>query len=410
MEGLIGDVSSALSSTRPARPVPRPDLAHLIGEVTEVLSPEREPKPTLKPGAPPLIAPDAFTNPEYVQFALKTTLAVMICYMLYTSLDWFAIHTAMITCFYVALGSTGETIHKLTLRITGCLIGGALGALTIIFLMPHMVEIGQLAVVVGIVAFIAAWIANGSERISYMGWQVALAYFLCTINSFGPAYDLDEARDRIIGILVGNVVMSVVFSTIWPVSVMSTIRSSLAASSQALADIVNSVATPANRQFAYERFHTSLAASRHYHDYLVFEPATNGRQLAQLDEMDTALAGMAELAGPAMLIAERDETAGNLRRAPHQLKKTLDAFRDGVAGYFADLSSRLKEGRPDLLPEWRHSSEHARAVWTRTRRRSVEVGDRLPAVLQADVSDRLALYRKLDAGMADLTSERGERR
>lgn len=408
--GLIGDVGSTLSSLRPPQPTPRPDLAHLIGEVSEVLTPEREPKPTLKPGPPPLLAPDAFTNPEYVQFALKTTLAVMICYMLYTSLDWFAIHTAMITCFYVALGSTGETIHKLTLRITGCLVGGALGALTIVFLMPHMVEIGQLAVVVGVVAFVAAWIANGSERISYMGWQVALAFFLCTINSFGPAYDLGEARDRIIGILVGNVVMSVVFSTIWPVSVMSTIRSSLAASSQALADIAGSVTTPATRLFAYERFHTALAASRHYHDYLVFEPATNTRQRSQLDEMDTALAGMAELAGPAMLIAERDETSGNLRRAPHQLKKTLDAFRDSFAGYFADLSARLKDEGAALLPEWRHSSEHAQAVWSRTRRRSLEDGDRLPATLQSDVADRLELYRKLDAGMADLTSERGGRR
>ncbi|WP_269933389.1 FUSC family protein [Aminobacter sp. HY435] len=408
---LIDDVGSVLTSARPPQAAPRPDIAHLIGEVSEILSPEREPKPALKPGAEPMLAPDAFTNPEYVQFALKTTLAVMICYIFYTALDWFAIHTAMITCFYVALGSTGETVHKLTLRIIGCLMGGALGALTIIFLMPHMVEIGQLAVVVGVVAFVAAWIANGSERISYMGWQLALAFFLCTINSFGPAYDLDEARDRIIGILVGNVVMFVVFSTIWPVSVMATIRSSLVACSQALANIAGPAASPANRLLDYERLHTALAASRRYHRYLAFEPAANRRQRAELAEMDNALAGIAEMAAPVTLIAEHGDASDSLRSAPHPLKKTLDAFRTSVAGYLASLAARLHQGDDEtLLPAWRHSPEHAQAVWARTRRRALDDGQRLPVALQADITGRLELYRKLDRRMANHAPQRGGRR
>jgi multidrug resistance protein MdtO len=35
-------------------------------------------------------------------------------------------------------------------------------------------------------------------------------------NSFGPSFDLTVARDRVLGILLGNLVMTVVFTTVWP--------------------------------------------------------------------------------------------------------------------------------------------------------------------------------------------------
>ncbi|MBV8495459.1 MAG: hypothetical protein JO361_01620, partial [Gammaproteobacteria bacterium] len=50
-----------------------------------------------------LLAADAFTNPEYIRFALKVTLAVMICYFVMSMTDWPGIHTCIITCFFVAL-------------------------------------------------------------------------------------------------------------------------------------------------------------------------------------------------------------------------------------------------------------------------------------------------------------------
>ncbi len=63
----------------------------------------------------------------HVHYALKTTAAAMFCYLLYSLLDWPGIHTCFITCYIVSLGTTAETVEKLTLRILGCLVGAAAG-------------------------------------------------------------------------------------------------------------------------------------------------------------------------------------------------------------------------------------------------------------------------------------------
>jgi uncharacterized membrane protein YccC len=167
----------------------------------------------------PFLAPDAKTNPDYIRFALKTSLAAMICYLFYTGLSWPGIHTAFITCFFVALGTAGETLHKMTLRIAGCVVGGAAALATAVWLMPHLQDVGQLALLVGAFSFVAAWVSGGGPRIYYAGWQMALCFFLCVLHSGAPSFDLVTIRDRTLGILFANLVLGVIFLEVWPVSV-----------------------------------------------------------------------------------------------------------------------------------------------------------------------------------------------
>src|SRR5690606_27772009 len=179
------------------------------------------------PVSDPFIEKDALSNPIHLHFALKTTLAAVTCYFIYSAADWQGIHTAMITCYVAALGTTGDTVHKLVLRITGCLIGAFFGLISILYLIPHMESVGSLAFMIFFFVSIAAWVSTGNERISYGGVQIALAFLLTTLQGFGPGTSLSAASDRIIGILLGNCVIFIIFTTIWPVSVTYAIRTRL---------------------------------------------------------------------------------------------------------------------------------------------------------------------------------------
>lgn len=183
----------------------------------------------------PFFAPDALTNPAYPRFALKTTAAAILCFLIYTAIDWQGIHTAMITCYVAALGTTGETVHKLALRIGGCLVGSVLGVAAIFFVIPHVDGVGALMALVFAGCLVGAWVSTGSERISYAGVQVALAFLLIVLQGFGPSLDLDTARGRIFGILLGNVVVYLIFTRVWVASIEGAVRSHLADALAALA-------------------------------------------------------------------------------------------------------------------------------------------------------------------------------
>jgi uncharacterized membrane protein YccC len=181
---------------------------------------------------------DAFTNPAHVHFALKVTFATMFCYISYMAIDWFGIHTALITCTFIALESTGATLHKGLLRMGGCIIGGALALFTIVFLMPHMVTIASLVVVVACASAIAGWVATGSEMISYAGLQIAFAFFYSVFQGYAPDTDLDNVRNRVVGILFGLIVTGLVFAYIWPEHTIDRFRDALREALRQLARLV----------------------------------------------------------------------------------------------------------------------------------------------------------------------------
>ncbi|MCZ0737373.1 FUSC family protein [Phreatobacter sp. AB_2022a] len=386
------------------QPAALADMAGLVAAIGRALGPGHEPVDPGAGPAEPFLQPDAFTNPTYVRFALRTMLAVVICYLLYTSLDWFNVHTALVTCFFVALSSLGETIHKLTLRISGALIGGALGLGSIIFLMPHMTDVGEFALLVGAVSFAAAWIAVGSERISYMGWQIALAFFLCTLNSFGPSFELATARDRVIGILIGNVVMTVVFSNVWPESIGPAIRSAVGTALGALADLVRPAgAAPDPAALAAERFHTTLAKARRGRQYLDFEPSGVRMGGAALAATDSALAGIEALAAPFFVLAEHPPSLAWAAHAPKPVQDAAETYQKQVTNWLAAYALAITEGRPAAeWPAWSGSLGAVEAAFAKA--------GSLPAEVQAELGRRLALYRDLDGQLRRFgaTAERAD--
>lgn len=226
------------------------------------------------PSPPPtaFLVADAWTNPEYARFAFKTSLAVMLCYLFYIGLDWPGIHTCVITCFYVALSSVAETLHKLSLRLMGCLIGALLSYGVILYAFPHIQSIDGLILVIAPVTFASAWIYLGSERSSYLGLQVALCFYLATLHDFGPSFDLGIPTERLIGILVGNLALAGIFLALWPVSAEGSIRQHFRAALAKMGELLGEPAEPAAVARLDDRVNTELTAAGAGLELLIFEP------------------------------------------------------------------------------------------------------------------------------------------
>ena len=231
----------AITATGAARPL-ADAITRTLRSIYETLAATpgtASPKENAAAGSPKrLLAADAFSNPEYVHFGLKVTAAVMTCYFVMSMTDWSGIHTSISTSFFVALGTVGETLHKAALRFVGCLIGAGLGLGAILLLMPRMTDLGDLFLLLAPITLLAAWVGYGSERISYAGWQIGLAFYLVVLQGYGPTISMYTARDRTIGILFGNIVVFVIFTTIWPVSVANVVRTHLARALEQLAVLV----------------------------------------------------------------------------------------------------------------------------------------------------------------------------
>lgn len=194
----------------------------------------------------PLLLPDAWSNPAYLHFALKTLLATLICYVFYTATDWQGIHTIMLSCVIVAQPGLGATMQKTLLRIGGALLATLLALGCILFIQPHTDSlVGLLAMALPIMA-LGAWLAAGSERIAYAGIQIAFTFSLAFFSWFGPIYNLTELRDRAIGILLGVLVSSMVHLYLWPDSEAPQLRAQLARLYRQIADYLAAKENEAN--------------------------------------------------------------------------------------------------------------------------------------------------------------------
>jgi multidrug resistance protein MdtO len=249
-----------------------------------------------------LFVADAFSNPRHVQFAIKVTLAGMLGYLFYTASAYYGIHTVFYTPLILALASTGATIHKGFLRIVGCIIGGALGLICSIWVIPRFETLETFLFIVFCVHGLAAWIAAGSDRISYMGLQIALAFDLGFLQGYGPPENIDPLRDRFIGIVIGIGIVTTVFALIWPESAGLSARERLAAGLRAIARLLHlgranqgSQNSKAQREQLELEIASRLSEANSYEEQAAFEALLYGSELTQASRLEETSAGVEEI-------------------------------------------------------------------------------------------------------------------
>ncbi|KVE38015.1 FUSC family protein [Burkholderia sp. TSV86] len=362
------DLHAAITGFAVADALPAAQRGAAGGAAPEA-APEPKPQAKLEPQSEPqskpapaagrkggFFLPDARTNPDHIRYALKTTAAAMFCYLLYSQLDWPGIHTCFITCYMVSLGTTAETVEKLTLRIAGCMVGALLGTAALVFVVPSLTSIGELMALVFAGAWLSAWVAFGSPRIGYAGFQIAFAFFLCVIQGAGPGFDLTLARDRTIGILLGNVVVYLVFTRVWPVSIAKQVDAALAALVEQWRRLAR-VAEPAQRRtLAADALARGGALAQNL-GLMHYEPAWVRPAPGWIAERRRRLMELAALEGPAFLLAERSR--GDATLDARLLRLSQEVARQ-QADARAGSEARTLDGAP--LPDAMFSSSPERGA------------------------------------------------
>jgi uncharacterized membrane protein YgaE (UPF0421/DUF939 family) len=155
---------------------------------------------------------DAFSNPEYLQFTLKTLAAVAACEIFLNAVAWPGIRTSLITCVVTALATMESQTQKQMLRLIGASVGGLIGLGAVLFVVPHLDTITGLVFLVASCTYVCAWVAVGSQRSSYAGFQMALALYLMLLPGFTISVDLTSIRERFVGLIVGITAMWIAFS------------------------------------------------------------------------------------------------------------------------------------------------------------------------------------------------------
>ena len=264
IERALADVPAATGFLDPNAAAPRADLAE---------SP-------LDSGLGGFLTPAcSWSNVRDLRFAAQVTLAAMLCYLLVAGLDWPGLSTAVVTCLFVAQSSFGATVQKAVLRLAGAVVGGAIGIGAILLVIPSIDSLPPFLIVVGVCSMVAAYVVTGSARISYVGIQIAIAFAMTLLDTLGPSIDLVKPRDRVLGVLVGNVVTAVITFWLWPVLAGDEMAKSLQSALKHLAalsrvgisgGVGERVARPA-RGFRLQ-IHQDLAATLRLHAEAQFEP------------------------------------------------------------------------------------------------------------------------------------------
>jgi multidrug resistance protein MdtO len=227
-----------------------PEMEHTVSSLVDVYVDFRPLSiyvPADFTGDPPhtMFARDTLTNPEHLKFGLKGCLTASLCYIIYNAIDWPGISTAVTTCLLTALTTVGGSRQKQLLRFAGAVVGGFIfGMGAQIFVLPYVDSIGGFTVVFVIVTAIAAWFLTSTPRLSYFGLQLALAYYLIHLQEFAFQTSLAIARDRVVGVLFGLIMMWFVFDQLWSAPAVVQMRKTFVSGLRLLAQYAREPVSP----------------------------------------------------------------------------------------------------------------------------------------------------------------------
>jgi uncharacterized membrane protein YccC len=274
-----------------------------IEELTKALTPQAEPTEPATPAKP--IGLTQYLKKHFIKttdthkLALKIALASTLAPVLWLQLDLPGGMGALITVIAVCMQhNITDVQHKGLLRMLGCLLGGALGILVLGFgINSLLLLLALLFIGTGLFAYI---FTSGGGGSSYMGLQAGVAYLITLVNSTGPALSLSPAIERLTGILLGLVIISLIFNFIWPEKTANKLLELTNTINQASREFVNQLVSailanqPATFDLADTNLQATLEKAQHYAQQAAKEGSLAKRPLIMIKRIQQQQQGLYE--------------------------------------------------------------------------------------------------------------------
>jgi multidrug resistance protein MdtO len=307
------------------------------------------PAPLREPVAEQRLLTPACTlaNADAIRFALKVALATTICGVFLEATNLSGLGTSLITCAVMAQSFIGAGLRKALLRLSGALAGTVVTLVVILVLIPNMETLASYLVMATVTFGLAAWVVAGSSRIGYVGLQMALVLALTLVQSTAPTIDLGVPADRILGILLGILVMGLVDVSVWPVFGDTALRRTLAEALGQMAEL-HRVAASGNLSGMRQRalgVYRALGEALAMHDDLGLDPG-RGQALAAHDALLRVVSGVERLFMDLLAVARHRPVS-----VPPAVETSLERLDSDTSGAIETLRQHLLGAAPlETLP------------------------------------------------------------
>ncbi len=315
---------------------------------------------------------DALSNSGHLQFALRGTLAAMACYVVYTAIDWRGLSTSLATCIITALSTIGSSRQKQILRLGGAILGGVFfGMGAQIFLLPYFDSIAGFTILFAVVTAISAWISTASARLSYLGVQMALAYYLIHLQEFTIQTSLAIARDRVFGVLLGLFSMWLLFDRLWVRNALDEMRDAftqiLEMSAEFAEQLVRRDVTKAIlrvRQLR-DRINASFITVTTQADAIVFEFGPDRERKLRIRDHFRRWQPSIRTLLQLQITLSQYRVKQTLLEVPEEIARTGTVFEQSIAAMMRAMSSYISEKVPSPVPDLQSSAtEFEQAIRT----------------------------------------------
>lgn len=207
--------------------------------------------------------------------------------------------------------------HKGLLRVTGCLLGAAVG----LFILQFDIESATIYFfIIFCITSVSSYIYGARPGVAYIGLQAGIAFLICFAGDFHPATSIDSVIERLTGIFFAITFMWIVNALVWPEDLIAGLNTKLNSFKEYLIDYASNALK--NRSFAL-----SINAADIHSTLKILEI-----------QQDLSFREIAEVAKWTTLIKNISDNLSSLDRLSSE---TVDVVTDLYPSLLEDISSDL---------------------------------------------------------------------